>query len=68
MAMPYLIPSGVTPVPTVMSSSSNSTIDTYTSTLQFTPLTQSHEGMYTCRIGAGVLTNSAIVTVNRKFL
>ena len=31
---------GVTPMPTVMSSSSNSTTDTYTSTLQFTPLTQ----------------------------
>ena len=37
---------------------------TYTSTLQFPPLSQSHTGMYACRLGAGSLMNSTIVTVN----
>ena len=36
---------------------------TYTSTLQLSPLSQSHTGMYTCRLGAGSLVNSAMVTV-----
>ena len=58
------LPSGVTAMPTVRSSS-NSTSETYTSTLQFSPLSQSlHTGMYTCRLGAGRLVNSAMVTVN----
>jgi hypothetical protein len=57
------LPSGVTAMPTVMSSS-NSNSETYTSTLQFSPLSQSHAGMYTCRLGAGRLVNSAIVIVN----
>ena len=57
------LPSGVTAMPTVMSS--NSTGETYSSTLQFSPLSQSlHTGMYTCRLGAGRLVNSAVVTVN----
>ena len=43
------LPSGVTAMPTVMSSS-NSTSETYASTLQFSPLNQSHAGMYTCRL------------------
>ena len=55
--------SGVTPMVTVLSSS-NSTSKTYTSTLQFSPLSQSHEGNYTCRLGPGSLVNSAIVTVH----
>ena len=59
------LPSGVTAMPTVMSSS-NSTSKTYTSTLQFPPLSQSHAGMYTCRLGAGRLVNSVVVTVNGK--
>jgi hypothetical protein len=57
------LPSGVTAMPTVMSSS-NSTSETFTSTLQFSLLSQSHAGMYTCRLGAGRLVNSAIVIVN----
>ena len=60
------LPSGVTAMPTVMSSSS-STNETYTSTLQFSPLSQSHAGMYTCRLGAGRLVNSVMVTVNGRF-
>ena len=52
------LPSGVTPMPTVLNSG------TYTSTLQFSPLTQSHTGNYTCQLGAGSLLNSAMVTVN----
>ena len=59
------LPSGVTAMPTVMSSS-NSTSETYTSALQFSsPLSQSlHVGMYTCRLGPGRLVNNAMVTVN----
>ena len=56
------LPSGVTPMTTA--SSSNSTSITYTSTLQFSPLSQSHTGVYTCQLGAGSLANSANVTVN----
>ena len=57
------LPSGVTAMPTVMSSS-NSTSETYSSTLQFSPLSQSHAGMYTCRLGPGRLENSVMVTVD----
>ena len=56
------LPSGVTAMDTVMSSS-NSTSETYTSTLQFSLLNQSHTGNYTCRLGAETLVNSAMVTV-----
>ena len=55
------LPSGVTPTETV----SNNNCITYTSTLQFSPaLYESHAGMYTCRLGAGRLTNSRVVSVN----
>ena len=57
------LPSGVTTVQTIVSSS-NSTSETYTSTLQFSPLSQSHTGYYTCRLGPGILMNSAMVAVN----
>jgi hypothetical protein len=57
------LPSGVTAVPTVMSSS-NSTSETYTSTLQISSLSQCNVGMYTCRLGPALLTNSTMVTVN----
>ena len=60
------LPSGVTAMSTVMSSS-NSTSETYTSTLQFSPLSQSHAGMYTCRLGPERLENNVMVTVNGKF-
>ena len=56
--------SGVIPMATVTASSNNSINITYTSTLQFSPLIQSHAGMYMCRLGAGSLVNSTIVTVN----
>ena len=59
------LPSGVTAMPTVMSS--NSTSETYSSTLQFSPLSQSHAGMYTCRLGPERLENNVMVTVNGKF-
>ena len=61
------LPSGVTAMPTIMSSSSNFTSETYTSTLQFSPLSQFHMGLYTCQLGAASLVNSAMVTVNGKF-
>ena len=58
------LPSGVTAMPTVMSSS-NSTSETYTSTLQFnSPLSQCHVGSYTCRLGPRRLENSVMVTMN----
>ena len=56
------LPAGVTAMPTVMSS--NSTSETYTSILQFSPLSQSYTGMYTCRLGPARLVNSAMVIVN----
>ena len=60
------LPSGLTTPATTsrMGGSANLTTTTYTSTLQFSPLSQSHIGNYTCRIGAGRLVNSAVVTVN----
>ena len=58
------LPSGVNAMPTVMSSRNDSS-ETYTSTLQFSPLNQSlHTGMYTCRLGPGRLMKSVMVTVN----
>ena len=52
------VPSDLTPTATVLNSG------TYTSTLQFSPLNQAHTGNYTCRLGAGSLVNSAMVTVD----
>ena len=37
--------------------------NTFTSTLHFSILSQSNSGMYTCRLGAGRLSNSAIINV-----
>ena len=57
------LPSGLTPMATVLSSG------TYTSTLPFSPLSQSlHTGMYTCQLGVGSLVNSFMVTVNGRLL
>ena len=56
------LPSGMTPVATI--SSNTSTSITYTSTLQFSPLSQSHGGIYTCRLGAGRLANTTVIIVN----
>ena len=53
------LPSGVT-VSSVTSSG-----NTYTSTLQFSPLQESYAGMYTCRLGGNArLANNAMLTVN----
>ena len=61
------LPSGVTPRTTTSSMSSNPDGITYTSSLEFPQLNQRlHTGMYTCRIGAGILANNTMVTVNGK--
>ena len=36
---------------------------TFSSVLQFSLLGQSHSGMYTCRLGVGILANSATINV-----
>ena len=55
------LPSGVT-VSDVINCS-----NTYTSTLQFSPLRESHAGMYTCRLGANErLAANTSITVNGK--
>ena len=59
-------PSGSDPLPsgvTDMGTTSNDSI-TFTSTLQFSPLSQCHIGSYTCRLGPARLVNSTMVTVN----
>ena len=57
------LPSGVTPMATVMGSG-----NTYSSTLQFSPLQQSHAGMYTCRLGSNArLAVSTMITVNGRY-
>ena len=53
------LPSGVTPMPTNLDND-----NIYTSTLQFSSLTQCHTGNYSCRLGAGSLVNSTLVSVN----
>ena len=54
------LPSGATPTTTALNSGRN----TYTSILQFSPLRQSHAGMYTCQPGAKRLARSTNVAVN----
>ena len=57
------LPSGATPAATVMGNNYS-----VTSTLQFSPLQDSHAGMYTCRLGSNArLAVNAMVTVNRKY-
>ena len=53
------LPSGVTDMGTTSSDSI-----TFTSALQFSPLSQCHIGMYTCRLGPARLMTSIMVTVN----
>ena len=53
------LPSGVTSMAAVLSRN-----NIYTSTLQFSPLSQSHTGMYTCYPGAKRLAKSVNVTEN----
>ena len=53
------LPSDVTPMATVMGSGNN-----YSSTLQFSPLQQSHAGMYTFRLGSNArLAVTTMITV-----
>ena len=55
---------GATAVATVLGSG-----NTYTSTLQFSPLQESHTGIYTCRVGRNArLANNITIAVNRVFL
>ena len=59
-------PSGSDPLPsgvTDMGTTSSDNI-TFTSTLQFSPLSQCHIGSYTCRLGPGRLVTNTMVTVN----
>ena len=53
------LPPGVTDMGTTSSDSI-----TFTSTLQFSPLSQCHIGMYTCQLGSARLVTSIMVTVN----
>ena len=54
------LPSGVTPTATDLKN-----CNIYTSTLQFSPtLNESHAGMYTCRLGAGQLASSIVISVD----
>ena len=58
-------PHGNASLPSGVTQSLRASIDyTYTSTLHFCSLKQSHAGMYTCRLGAGRLANSTIVSVD----
>ena len=64
-------PNGNDPLPSGFNLTLMKTVlnnDTYTSTLQFPPLSQSHAGIYTCRLGAGSLVNSNNLTVSGKYL
>ena len=55
------LPPSVTPSTTVLMSCNN----IYSSTLLFFPtLNESHAGNYTCRLGAGRLVNSTVVSVD----
>ena len=42
--------------------------NTFTSTLHFSILNQSHSGKYTCRLGAGVLVNNATINVQGSYI
>ena len=53
------LPSGVTPSATDLTRG-----NVYSSTLFFPSLNESHAGMYTCRLGAGRLVNSTVVSVD----
>ena len=57
------VPFGALAMATVMGS-----VNTYISTLQFSPLQESHAGMYTCRLGGNArLASNAIIIVNGMF-
>ena len=57
------LPSGVTLMATVMGSGNN-----YSSTLQFSPLQQSHAGIYTCRLGSNARLVVNATLTGEKYL
>ena len=59
-------PSDNDPLPTGVTDMGTTSRDniTFTSTLQFSSLSQCHIGNYTCQLGPERLVNSAMVTVN----
>ena len=57
-------PNGTAPLPSGVTARANLGGYTFTSTLEFPPLNESHAGMYTCRIGAGLLASSMVISVN----
>jgi hypothetical protein len=57
-------PNGSAPLPSGVTSRANVSDYTFTSTLQFLTLNESHSGMYTCRIGAGTLASSRFISVD----
>ena len=61
------LPSGLITPATTSRIATDHTKIIYNRTLQLSPLSQSHTGMYTCRIGAGRLVNSDVVAVNGSF-
>ena len=59
------LPSGLTPMATTLGSAPG----TFTTTLQFSPLSQSYAGMYTCRLGGRArLAATAMIFVNRTYV
>ena len=63
-------PNGNAPIPSGLTTTATDlgTDNIYRSTLQFSPLSQSHTGNYTCRLGAGRLVNSNTFTVTREYI
>jgi hypothetical protein len=60
----FFDPNGSAPLPSGVISRANVSGYTFTSTLQFPPLNASHTGMYTCRIGAGRLASSIVISID----
>ena len=59
------LPSGVNVTPTAAMDAQN--MYNYSSSLQFSPLNQSHTGTYTCRLGNNArLADTALFTVTSK--
>jgi hypothetical protein len=57
-------PNGSAPLPSGVTSRANVSGYTFTSTLLFPPLNESYTGMYTCRIGAGTLASSIVISID----
>ena len=61
-------PNGTAPLPSGVTARANFSGYTFISTLEFPPLNESHAGMYTCQIGAGMLANSLVISVDGMLL